>query len=123
MFRSGRLDTLPPGAPGNADGLVDVALLEQRRFTMAELSATISTPIALPDGTIVSGVNVLPAPPFQHSDARGVLPLTGIVCFQIESGLRSQTLPCRRSARSRHNVAPAREDRTGAREGAYRPRW
>lgn len=63
MFRSGQLDTLPAGAPGNPDALVDVILVDQQRFTMAEMNARIPTPIRLPDGNTVTTVTVSSAPP------------------------------------------------------------
>jgi hypothetical protein len=53
MFRSGALETLP------ADALVDVILLDQQRFTTAELGAMIPTPLTLPtDGHRIDTVTV-----------------------------------------------------------------
>jgi hypothetical protein len=63
VFRSGRLDTLPAGAPGNTAALVDVLYLDQVRFTMAEINAMIPTPITLPDGTVISTATLTSAPP------------------------------------------------------------
>ena len=63
MFRSGRMNTLPAGAPGNPDALVDVMLIDQQRFTMAEINGMIPTPMTLQDGTVVKTVTVTSAPP------------------------------------------------------------
>ncbi|MET0534043.1 MAG: CFI-box-CTERM domain-containing protein [Steroidobacter sp.] len=63
IFRSGRMDTLPAGAPANASALVDIMLLELKRYTMADVNAMIPTPITLPDGNTVSTVTVTSAPP------------------------------------------------------------
>lgn len=63
MFRSGRLDSLPAGAPGNPAALVDVMLVEQQRFTMADINAMIHTPMTLPDGNTVTTATVTSAPP------------------------------------------------------------
>src|SRR5689334_1227451 len=63
VFRSGRLNTLPAGAPGNAAALVDVMLIDQRRFTMAEINAMIPLPMTLRDGTVITTATVTSAPP------------------------------------------------------------
>lgn len=63
MFRSGKLDTLPAGSPGNAAALVDILLIDPQRFTMTDINAMIPTPITLPDGNIVSTVTLSSAPP------------------------------------------------------------
>lgn len=63
MFRSGRMSTLPAGAPGNPDALVDVMLIDQQRFTMAAINAAIPTPMTLQDGTVVKTATITSAPP------------------------------------------------------------
>jgi hypothetical protein len=63
IFRSGRLQSLPPGSPGDPSSLLDTMLLDPRRFTIAEINMMITTPITLPDGTVVSTATVVSAPP------------------------------------------------------------
>jgi len=63
IFRSGRLQTLPAGAPGNRDALVSVILIGQQRFPIADINAMIPTPITLPDGNVVTTATVSSAPP------------------------------------------------------------
>ena len=63
VFRTGQIDTLPTGSPGDPNGMVDVMFLDQMRFTMAEINAMIPTPITLPDGNIISTATLSSAPP------------------------------------------------------------
>ena len=77
MFRSGRLETLPAGAPGNLGALVDVILVEQQRFTMAEINAMIPMPFTLADGNIVTTATLSSAPPSSNLTLVATGPLSG----------------------------------------------
>jgi len=63
LFRSGRLASLPPGAPGDPSSLVDTMLLDSVVFTMAGINAAVTTPITLSDGTTVTSFVITSAPP------------------------------------------------------------
>jgi len=65
-FRSGPLETLPAGSPGDPNGLIDIMLVGAQRFTMAEINAMIPVPITLPDGNVISTATITSAPPSRN---------------------------------------------------------
>jgi hypothetical protein len=65
LFRSGRFETLPAGAPGNPDGLVDILLVDPMRVPMADINSMVaaSLPMTLPDGNVINTITMTSAPP------------------------------------------------------------